>query len=434
MPRTAASGRTSASTRVRAQNFPASLAFNGGTTKIDLGTPSVLTSLTDFSVEGWIKPTGSNTSVFNVGFSFGSNLGVEFKAGSGRINLFQGSSSVGTSNGTLPINSWSHVGVTQQGSNVQIYINGLPFFGSPQTLAQKAQAAVHGFIGSEAGTSQFFSGNMTGINVYSSALTSSQMAQRYQGNLISTLPVASYLLTEGAGTTAYDTSGNANNGTITAGTYTADVPSKTRSLVGDNLVYNGNFEYAPPTNTTLTINARYIDGTSGGSSTNTLFGWATFNTSGSIQALFDAANSHRGAYGLKISTLGSGAQLQVSNMTGTASMPALGIPVLNNTSYTYSFWMKTQLNSGSALTGAQMFLREYSGALVGGNNNTSVGILTTTGWTQYFVTFTTANSTRYVLPKLSIVGNDGAGTLIMDAWFDDIVLVPTTNTTRNLVP
>ena len=63
---------------------------------------------------------------------------------------------------------------------------------------------------------------------------------------------------------------------------------------------------------------------------------------------------------------------------------------------------------------------------------TNVGtyVKTTTDWTLYTVTFTTAANTVYLAFDHRVYGHQGAATLIMDAWFDDIYLAPTTNPGR----
>ncbi len=56
---------------------------------------------------------------------------------------------------------------------------------------------------------------------------------------------------------------------------------------------------------------------------------------------------------------------------------------------------------------------------------------TTTDWTYFTYTFTTDSNINYIKTAFRI-NNDGAATLIMDAWFDDIQLYPTTPVTRNV--
>ena len=94
--------------------------------------------------------------------------------------------------------------------------------------------------------------------------------------------------------------------------------------------------------------------------------------------------------------------------------------------------MKTTANSGSANTGAYVNPAQYNGSGTNVANDIYGSITSTTGWTQYSAAFTTLSTTQFIAIVASVTGTDGTGTLIMDAWFDDIVLMPTNNTTRGL--
>lgn len=58
---------------------------------------------------------------------------------------------------------------------------------------------------------------------------------------------------------------------------------------------------------------------------------------------------------------------------------------------------------------------------------------TTTDWTFYTTTFTTGATTSYIVFDHRVYGHQGAATLIMDAWFDDIYLAKTTNPGRVVI-
>lgn len=64
-------------------------------------------------------------------------------------------------------------------------------------------------------------------------------------------------------------------------------------------------------------------------------------------------------------------------------------------------------------------------------NNVVTNVVTSTDWTKYELTFTTGATVRFITPSCLVTGNDGDGTLIMDAWFDNITLYPTTAITRS---
>lgn len=201
-----------------------------------------------------------------------------------------------------------------------------------------------------------------------------------------------------------------------------------------NLVKNFDFEVAPTFTAVTTVKNRWIDGTASGSSSNKTYKWAinNTNTSGTAYAAsFDSSVSHTGTYSMKVSTTATASVIVVSNViiiTPTALLDT-GIYASPNTSYTYSFWMKTNYVSGDS-DGAYMIFRSRNGAGSTVASATSTKVKTTTDWTQYTGTFTTAADAVWIEPFMIVDGNAGTGTLIMDAWFDDIYLAPTTNPGR----
>jgi hypothetical protein len=332
---------------------------------------------------------------------------------------------VAQSANTYTDNEWhTFIGV-RDGTSLKLYIDGSLAGSTTSTINDCDESSNISMFGN--GTKGVFSEGFVTLT----AMTATEVMNHEINN---TLPVSCLAIlpcNEGAGSIAYDTSGNANNGTITSPTWTRDAPSKTRKAVNGNLVFNGDFEIAPPF-TAATTGHIWIDGTAAGSS-NALFGWVYYNWTGTHQAQFDTSVKRIGNASMKISTLSTGSTIGLAiNADSVASWRLNNIPVLPSTSYTASLWMKTQLNSGSATTGARYFIQEYNGTGATSVTTTNVvtGVVTTTDWTYYTLTFTTNSATRYINPKISINGNDGAATLIMDAWFDDITLTPTTATTR----
>ena len=332
-------------------------------------------------------------------------------------------------------NSWNFCAVTWTSTGASIYINN----GTSQTYNGStpwtAPTGVTFTIGAQTNNNSPYKGSISNFvyadNVQWNAAT---ITAFYQGK-IPPNPTVYLPLNEGSQSTAYDISGNGNNGTITSGTFTSDVPFKKRKLVNDNLVYNGDFEYAPPTNVATTAGNSWIDGTTGASTTNPLFGWRAELSAGSMSSQFDNSTSHSGNWSLKCSTTAINSRAEIwSTYTSSVSLLQYAIPLKSGTTYQLSGWLKTQINSGSATTGAYFFVNTYSGTGTYINTpTTTTHINTTTNWTYYQTSFTANANQNLAIVGMAINGTDGAGTLIMDAWFDDIVLVPTITPTRTLI-
>lgn len=242
-----------------------------------------------------------------------------------------------------------------------------------------------------------------------------------------------WLFNEGSGSTAYDTSGNGNHGTITGATYTTDVPmvargsAGTRRQVNGNLVANGDLNLYPSGSALTTVNARFADGTSGGSTSVDTFRWYT-GGSGTFAAGFDYDQMYNGKPSLALKCLASGTNIELFNDSNPAITPTYYgrfIPVLPNTSYTYSLAIKTEYVSGNSSHGAVPMMYETSGALVGIASNT-LGSYTkiSRDWTRVTGTIVTNANTRYMNFGFRIYGHTGAANLIMSAWLADFSCTP----------
>jgi hypothetical protein len=99
-----------------------------GTGYIDYG--NVATSVTttnlwanSWTIEGWVYPTSLPCQLFErsnlaSGFDFSSNVNA-----SGQVNFYYGASTVGPTLATVPVNTWTHVAVTYDGTRSNIYVS-----------------------------------------------------------------------------------------------------------------------------------------------------------------------------------------------------------------------------------------------------------------------------------------------------------------------
>ena len=203
-----------------------------------------------------------------------------------------------------------------------------------------------------------------------------------------------------------------------------------------NLVKNFDFEVVPTFVAATTTSNRWIDGTAGGSTSNSTYKWGlnfTNSSSSGISCQFDTSVSHLGSGSMKLSLTATNKQIAVSNALSNSvlTVRAQSIPINPSTSYTYSFWMKTNYVSGDSNDGAFLQLTDRNNASgTGIQSVTSTKIKTTTDWTFYTGTITTSATANCLDVLLFISGTTGTATLIMDAWFDDIYLAPTTNPGR----
>lgn len=197
-----------------------------------------------------------------------------------------------------------------------------------------------------------------------------------------------------------------------------------QSLIkNSNVVVNGNFELVPNFVAATTTNQKWIDGTATGSSISSNYYGVGFAT-GSGAAQFDSSVSHSGSSSLKVSTVSIAQFIEVhtSRQDTNSSRLQYALPIAPNTTYLYSFWMKTNVVSGDSNNGAFVLIgiTSSTGAVISSVTTSPVKI--TQNWTQYTGTFTTPANAVGLSIMYRIYGHTGTGTLIMDAWFDDVVI------------
>jgi hypothetical protein len=104
-------------------------------------------------------------------------------------------------------------------TNLRLYIDGVLVATSAMTLDTLYQATNTVYIGRQHG-GQYSNGIFHKVLLFNKALSATEISDiHFKGITPTANLVAQYLLNEGTGTTAIDTSGNGNNGTITGATY-----------------------------------------------------------------------------------------------------------------------------------------------------------------------------------------------------------------------
>lgn len=440
--------------RIALRNYAASLAFNGTANSMATGSISSIISSAGapYSFVSWVFVARVLANTRFMALSAHSyltydNLTRQFRAVLARNT----GDSITNSSTVFNAGAWYRVGYTWDGNinnQPKLYVNGLDVSVPGSTGSGTLPAISAIALGARTTGANSLTGSMSDARLYTRELTASEMLGDYVSGTVFYGIGCRWKLDEGSGTTA-NCMISGNNLTITNAAWSPNnvplgsrsaasgraVPVKSRQPVGE-LLYNGDFEHAPANGTTNTTTvSRWIDGTAGGSLVDLGYGWAMSLTSaGTVASRFDNTEVLRGGRSMKIATLATASRVDVipARDAGAANVIKYGIPVMPSTSYTGTYWMKTNYVSGDGL-GADVSFREFSGVGAIGLANDGTFIKTTTGWTMYTVQFTTAATTRFILPRVQIVGTSGAGTLIMDAWFDDIKLTRGTPISRQLL-
>ncbi len=206
--------------------------FNGSSSGqtvdyVSMENPTSLQITGDMTIEAWInvanidptKARGIVSKFYNTDTNRGYNFGINSSSGTLAFRMSSDGTNSVSKSSTVAItpNIWTHVSVTYSasGGSASFYVNGklsntaTGFYNSIYNVGKNFEigtwdtsTAAHAFIGS-----------VDQVRIYNYARTPAQIAYDYNRGA----PVGWWKFDECQGTTAHDSSGNGNNGTITIG-------------------------------------------------------------------------------------------------------------------------------------------------------------------------------------------------------------------------
>ncbi len=228
-----------------------SLAFNGTNACVKVPVTEDLQATEEFTVEAWVRPEGTGATALpvialNDEKSKGeeAQIAYELFAGNGQTPkawVRKGGSS-GTNNvygeGALPEKAWSHIALTDDGSVIRLYVNGVLGKEENSTNVAPLLTAAEGPLsigcGIEYGTYKRFKGRIDEVRVYNRALSAAEVPADAAAPIETAPagPVADYSFDEEA-TAGEDLSGNGHTATIEGATWTP------RGRFGGAMQFNG---------------------------------------------------------------------------------------------------------------------------------------------------------------------------------------------------
>ena len=225
---------------------------------VDPGIINLIENNTEGTISTWVYNAGSGWDGLITASSFtewDSHLRLQ-KNTDHRLRFAVEENNVillgATTTNTLPLNTWTHVAVTMDGTGTKVYLNGVL---ETLTFSQGSQSSQEWFnavggldkfvIGAHAKNnthSLHWNGKIFDTRIYDKALTSSEVTNVYTFGTSGTNPTTTNLVAQykmdDTGTLAYDSSGNDNHGTkegINASAFHyegSDVPYSWQNAVG----------------------------------------------------------------------------------------------------------------------------------------------------------------------------------------------------------
>jgi hypothetical protein len=227
-------GTIAGAARTASGRYGRALSFDGLDDLVTIADSSSLDLSAGMTLEAWVRPSvlGGWRSVILKERAGGLTYALYAHENAPRpaatVHVDDDISAAGT--GTLPLNTWSHVAATHDGTAVRLYVNG--------TLVgtQPAPGSLSGTteplrIGGNLVWGEYFSGRIDEVRIYNRALSAEEIARDMSTMVVSGL-VAAYGFEELDGTTAGDASGSGNHGTIEGAT-------RTGGRFGQGLAFDG---------------------------------------------------------------------------------------------------------------------------------------------------------------------------------------------------
>jgi hypothetical protein len=171
-------GTINGATRTTSGKNGSALTFNGTTNTVTIPDANPLDLTTGMTLEAWVKPTASaNWRTILLKEQPGDLVyGLYASQGAGEIggHIFTTSDLWTNTTSALPLNAWSHVSATYDGTTLRLYLNG----------SQVATRAIAGPIKTSTGVlriggnaiwGEYFVGTIDDVRVYNRALTAAEV-------------------------------------------------------------------------------------------------------------------------------------------------------------------------------------------------------------------------------------------------------------------
>ena len=227
-------GTIAGATRTASGRHGRALSFDGLNDLVTIADSPSLDLSSGMTVEAWVRPTalsGWRSVVLKErpdGLAYGLYAHDNAPRPAATVHVDDDISAAGT--GALPLNTWSHVAATHDGTAVRLYVNGT-LVGTQPAPGSLSDTTEPLRIGGNLVWGEYFSGRIDEVRIYNRALSAEEIARDMSTMVVSGL-VAAYGFEELDETTAGDASGSGNHGTIEGAT-------RTGGRFGQGLAFDG---------------------------------------------------------------------------------------------------------------------------------------------------------------------------------------------------
>ena len=208
--------------RTASGRYGRALSFDGVDDVVTIADARSLDLSGGMTLEAWVRPSalsGWRSIVLKErpgGLAY--SLYAHDNAPRPAATIFAGQEVSAVGAAALPLNVWSHVAATYDGTNVRLYVNGV-LAGALVAGGELPATDDPLRIGGNLIWGEYFAGRIDEVRVYNRALSAGEIAADMKAMVVTSL-VAAYGFEEAGGGTATDASGTGNNATIEGAAHT----------------------------------------------------------------------------------------------------------------------------------------------------------------------------------------------------------------------
>src|SRR5262249_19103179 len=169
---------TVANTTWSSGKYGSALAFNGTTARVTIPDAASLHLTTAMTLEAWVNPAVVTSAWRDVIYKGNDNYFLEATSDRsstpGGGGIFGGTDVALSGAAAVPANTWTHLAVTYDGAQLQLYVNGAPVASVAQTgmIATSTNPLT---VGNDSVFGQAFQGLIDDVRVYNIALSAAQI-------------------------------------------------------------------------------------------------------------------------------------------------------------------------------------------------------------------------------------------------------------------
>ncbi|HET9667625.1 MAG TPA: LamG domain-containing protein, partial [Desertimonas sp.] len=172
------SGTAVSSTWSSSGKYGKALSFNGTSSRVTIPDTASLHLSSAMTLEAWVRPSAVTNKWRDVIMKGNDNYYLEATSNKSSRPaggaIIGGSTTEAISTTALPVNTWTHLAATYDGSALRLYVNGNLTRTTAKTGAITASANAL-TIGSDPYYGQYFAGLIDEIRIYNTALTQAQI-------------------------------------------------------------------------------------------------------------------------------------------------------------------------------------------------------------------------------------------------------------------